>query len=90
MIQIHLLNYALSNVCLNMVRSYFKFILMLDQDINLNPGAITTIKVAFRMTSLFTTVYQFNIGSNKSDSGDKGNMFKNKEIHFIHLNVNRI
>ena len=34
--------------------------------------------------------YQFNIGSNKSNSGDKWNMFKNRGMHFIHLNVNSL
>ena len=56
MIQIQLSNYALSNVRLNRFKSYFKFILMFARYINLNPGAINTIKITCGMTSLFATL----------------------------------
>ena len=36
-------NYILSSINLNRYKSYFKFILVLAGDINLNPGKITMI-----------------------------------------------
>ena len=74
-----LFNYTLSNVYLNKCKSFFKFILMLARDINLNPGSITTIHNSNMWNdlpfcncnvSVDRTEHQFNIDSNNSNSGD--------------------
>ena len=73
---------------------------MIAVGVNLNTGPIVT----FGMASCFVTVIflltknlkikwtknQASFGSDNSNSGNKLSMFKNREIHFIHLNINSL
>ena len=88
---------ALSKVHWNKYGSYFKFILLLSGDINLNPGPTTPTKKWYIMrTSFFPQLWFFySAGGYQLDplsvvSNDAWNIFKKRGMHLIHLNISSL
>ena len=88
---------ALSKVHLNKYGSYFKFILLLSGDINLNPGPTTPKRNDILWELLLFHNYSFS--SERMDyqldpltvvSNDAWNIFQKRGAHFILLNINSI
>ena len=82
---------TLSKVHLNKCGSYFKFILFLSGDINLNPGSTTPER-----NDMLWELLPFNSCSFSAERIDyqpdsfSGNRNNACNIHFIHLSVNRL
>ena len=88
---------ALSKVHLNKYGSYFKFILLLSCDINLNPGPTTPkrndILWEFLLShncSFSTEQLDYQLDPLFVVSNDAWKIFQKSGRHFIHLNINSI
>ena len=88
---------ALSKVHLNKYGSYFKFILLLPGDINLNPGPTAPKRndmlwefLPFHNCSFSTEQLNYQLDSLSVVSSDAWNIFQKRGMHFIHLNINSI
>ena len=87
----------LSKVHLNKYGSYFKFILLLSGDINLNPGPTTPKRndilwelLPFHNCSFSTERMDYQLDPLSVVSNDAWNIFQKRGMHFIHLNINSI
>ena len=88
---------ALSKVHLNKYGSYFKFILLLSGDINLNPGPTTPKRndilwelFSFHNCSFSCERMDYQLDPLSVVSNDAWNIFQKRGMHFIHLNINSI
>ena len=88
---------ALSKVHLNKYGSYFKFILLLSGDINLNPGPTTPKRndilwelFPFHKCSFSTERMDYQLDPLSVVSNDTSIIFQNWGMHFIHLNKNSL
>ena len=88
---------ALSKVHLNKYGSYFKFILLLSGDINLNPGPTARKRndilcelLPFHNCSFSTERMDYQLDPLSVVSNDAWNIFQKRGMHFIHLNINSI
>ena len=88
---------ALSKVHLNKYGSYFKFILLLSGDINLNPGPTAPKRndilwelLPFHNCSFSTERMDYQLDPLSVVSNDAWNIFQKRGMHFIHLNINSI
>ena len=88
---------ALYKVHLNKYESYFKFILLLSGDINLNFGP-TALKrnyilrelIPFHNCSFSTEQMDYQFDPLSVVSNYAWNIFQKRGMHFIHLNINSI
>ena len=87
----------LYKVNLNKYGSYFKFILLLPGDINLNPGPTDPKRnyilwelLSFHNCSFSTERIDYQLDTLFVVSNDTWNIFKKRAMHFIHLNINSI
>ena len=85
---------ALSKVHLNNYGSYFKSILLLSADINLNPGPTTPKRnemlwelLPFHNCSFSTERVDYQLDPLYVVSNDAWNIFPKRGMHFIHLNI---
>ena len=88
---------SLSKVHLNKYGSYFKFILLLSGDINLNSGPTSPKRndilwelLPFYNCSFSTERMDYQRDSLSAVSNDAWNIFQKRGMHFIHLNINSI
>ena len=88
---------ALSKVYLNKYGSYFKFILLLFGDINLNPWPTAPKRndilwelLPFRNCRFSTARMDYQLDPLSVVSNDAWNIFQKRGMHFIHLNINSI
>ena len=88
---------ALSKVHLNEYGSYFKFILLLSGDRNLNPGPTATKRnyilwelLPFHNLSFSTEWMDYQLDPLFVVSNDAWNIFQKRGMHFIHLNISSI
>ena len=88
---------TLSKVHLYKYGSYFKFILLLSGNINLNPGPAAPRRndilwqlLHFQNCSFSTERIDYELDLLSVVSNDAWNIFKKRGMHFIHLNVNSI
>ena len=88
---------ALSKVHLNKYGSYFKFILLLSGDINLNPGPTAPKRndilwelLPFHNCSFSTEPIDYQLDTLSVVSNDAWNIFQKRGMYFIHLNINII
>ena len=82
--------YALSKIVLRKHKFYFRYILLLSGDINLNPGPFTDT-FPFSNSSFSGSESRFHLGSNDENlDTEKWTNFKKKGIHFIHININSL
>ena len=88
---------ALSKVHLNKYGSYFKFILLLSGDINLNPGPTAPKRndilwelLPFHNSSFSTERMDYQFDPLFVVGNDAWNIFQKRSMHFIHLNINSI
>ena len=88
---------ALSKVHLNKYGPYFKFILLLSGDINLNPGPTTPKRndmlwefLPFHNCSFSTERMDYQLDPLSVVSNDAWNIFQKRGMHFIHVNINSI
>ena len=92
---------ALSKVHLNKYGSYFKFILLLSGDINLNYGPTTTktIDMLWELPFLWEPFHNCSFSTERMDyqhdflheiSNDTWDIFRKRSMHFIHLNINSL
>ena len=81
--------YALSKVHLHKHKSYFRFILLLSRDIDLNPGPNAD---AFPFSNeSFSNESQIFSGSDDGNLNfEKWAVFKKKGLHFVHININSL
>ena len=76
--------YALSKIVLRKHKFYFKHILLLSGDINLNPGPFP-----FSNSSFSGSESRFHLGSSDENlDTEKWTNFTKKGLHFIHININ--
>ena len=82
--------YPLSKIVLRKHKFYFRYILLLSGDINLNPGPFTDT-FPFSNSSFSGSESRFHLGSNDEnlDTENRTN-FKKKGLHFIHININSL
>ena len=92
-----LLQDALFKVHLNKYGSYFRFILLLSGDINLNPGLTASKRndmlwefLPFHNCSFSTERMDYQLDPLCVVSNDAWNIFQRRGMHFIHLNINSI
>ena len=82
--------YALSKIVLRKHKVYFRNILLLSGDINLNPGPFTDT-FPFSNSSFSGSESKFHLGSNDENlDTEKWTNFKKKGLHFIHININSL
>ena len=88
---------ALSKIHLNKYGSYFKFILLLSVDINLNPGPTTPKRndmlwelPSFHNCSFSTEQMDYQLHLLSLVGSDAWNIFQKRGMHFIHLNINTL
>ena len=82
--------YALSQIVLRKHKFYFRYILLLSGDINLNPGPFTDT-FPFSNSSFSGSESRFHLGSNDENlDTEKWTNFKKKGLHFIHININSL
>ena len=88
---------ALSKVHLNKYGSCFKFILLMSGVISLNPGPTVPKRndilwelVPFHICSFSTERMDDKLDYLSVVSNDTWNIFQNRGMHFIHLNINSI
>ena len=88
---------ALCNVHLNKHGSYFKFILLLSSDINLNPGPTAPKRnyilwelLPFHNCSFSTERMDYQLDPLSIVSNDAWNIFQKRGMQLIHLNINSI
>ena len=88
---------ALPKVYLNRYGSYFKFILLLSSDINLNPRPTTPKSndvlwelLPFHNCSFFTERIDYQFDSLSVVSNNPWNIFQKRGMHFIYLNINSL
>ena len=88
---------ALSKLHLNKYGSYFKLILLLSGDINLNLGPTTQKRndilwelLPFHNCSFSTERMDYQLDPLSVVSNDAWNIFQKRGMHFIHLNINSI
>ena len=82
--------YALSKIVLRKHKFYFRYILLLSGDINLNPGPFTDT-FPFSNSSFCGSESRFHLGSNDENlDTEKWTNFKKKGLHFIHININSL
>ena len=82
--------YALSKVHLHMHKSYFRIILLLSGDINLNPGP-NADALPFSNESFSNDESQIFSGSDDGNLNfEKWADFKKKGLHFVHININSL
>ena len=82
--------YALSKIVLRKHKFYFRYILLLSGDINLNPGPFTDT-FPFSNSSFSGSESRVHLGSNdKNLDTEKWTNFKKKGLHFIHININSL
>ena len=99
-LQKQLSQHAILEGHLNKYGSYFKFILLLSGDINLNPGPTTPKRndilwellpfFFFHNCSFSTERMDYQLGSLSAVSNDAWNVFRKRGTHFIHLNINSL
>ena len=82
--------YALSKIVLRKHKFYFRYILSLSGDLNINPGPFTDTFL-FSNSSFSGSESRFHLGSNDENLGtEKWTIFKKKGLHFIHININSL
>ena len=88
---------ALSKVHLNRYGSYFKFVLLLSGDINLNPWPTTPKRnyilwelLSFHNCSFSCERMDYQLDPLSVVSNDTWNIFQKRGMHFIHWNINSI
>ena len=82
--------YALSKIVLHKHNFYFRYILLLSGDINLNPGPFTDT-FPFSNSSFSGSESRFHLGSNDENlDTEKWTNFKKKGLYFIHININSL
>ena len=88
---------ALSKVHLNKYRSYFKFILLLPGNINLNPGPTSAKRndilwelLPFHNYSFSTKWMDYQLDPLSVVGSGRWNIFEKRGMHFIHLNINSL
>ena len=82
--------YALSKIVLRKHKFYFRYILLLSGDINLNPGPLTDT-FPFSKSSFSGSESRFHLGSNDENlDTEKWTNFKKKGLYFIHININSL
>ena len=88
---------ALPKVYLNKYGSYFKFILLLSGDINLNPGPTTPKRndilwelLSFHNCSFSTEQMDYQLHPLSVVGSGAWNIFQKRAMHFIHLNINSL
>ena len=82
--------YALSKIVLRKYKFYFRYILLLSGDINLNPGPFTDT-FPFSNSSFSGSESRFHLGSNDENlDTEKWTNFKKKGRYFIHININSL
>ena len=86
---------ALSKIHLNNYGSYFKFILLLSGDINLNPGPTAPKRsdilwelFPFHSSRFSTEQMNYQLDPLSVVSNDAWNIFQKRGMYFIHLNMN--
>ena len=82
--------YALSKVYLHKHKSYFRIILLLSGDINLNPGPNADV-LPFSNESFSNDESQIFPGSDDGNLNfEKWAVFKKKGLHFLHIDINSL
>ena len=82
--------YALSKVHLYKHKSYFRIILLLSGDINLNPGPNPDV-LPFSNESFSNDESQiFSSSDNGNLNFEKWAAFKRKGLRFVHININSL
>ena len=88
---------ALSKVHLNKYWSYFKFIILLYGDINLDPGPTPPKRndilwelLSFHNCSFSTERMDYQLDTLSVVNNNAWNIFRKRNMHFIHLNINSI
>ena len=82
--------YPLSKVHLHRHKSYFRYIPLLSDDINLNPGP-NTDAIPFSNESFSNDKSQIFSGSDDGNLNfEKWAVFKMKGLHFVHININSL
>ena len=82
--------YALLKIHLRKHKSYFRFILLHSDDINLNPGPCTDI-LPFSNSSFSINHGRIFLTSNDENSDvEKWKNVKKKDLHFVHVNINSL
>ena len=82
--------YTLSKIVLHKHKFYFRYILLLSGDINLNPGPFTDT-FPFSNSSFSGSESRFHLGNNDENlDTEKWTNFKKKGLHFIHININSL
>ena len=82
--------YPLSKIVLRKHKFYFRYILLLSGDINLNPGPCTGT-FPFSKSSFSGSESRFHLGSNDENlDTEKWTNFKKRGLHFIHININSL
>ena len=82
--------YALSKIVLCKHKFYFRYILLLSGDNNLNPGPFTDT-FPFSNSSFSDSESKFHLGSNDENlDTEKWTHFKKKGLRFIDININSL
>ena len=82
--------YALSKIHLRMHKSFFRFILFLSGDINLNPGPYTDILLFFNSSFSISFSRVFLASNDENQDIKKWKKFKKKGQHFVHIKINSL
>ena len=81
---------ALSKVHLHKHQSYFRIILLLSVDINLNPGPNADV-LPFSKESFYNDESRIFSGSDDGNLNfEEWAVFKKKGVHFVHININSL
>ena len=81
---------VLSKIHLRKHKSYFRSILLLSGDINLNPGPYTDI-LPFSNNSFSINYSRISSASNDENADiEKWKNFKKKGLHFFHISINSL
>ena len=77
--------YALSNIHLHKDKSYFRFVFLLSDDINLNPGPYTII-LPFSNSNSSVSLSRISLASNDENPNiEKWKNFNKKGLYFVHI-----
>ena len=90
--------FPLANIRLHRYDSFFRFILLLSGDININPGPTTVTNNSIPLSTLpFRTCGEptmpskvKSLGCCKAHNNSKWKIFLRKGLHILHLNINSV
>ena len=90
--------FPLANIRLHRYDSFFRFILLLSGDININPGPTTVTSNSIPLNTLpFRTCGEPTMPSEvnsldccKGHNNSKWKIFLRKDLHILHLNINSV